>query len=140
MQNEATAVNVWAPEIFYDDVGKQFISIWACTIPFRFAKGIEDEDNNHRMYYTITKDFKTFSDTKLFYDPGFSVIDCQILKRGKNDYVLILKDNTRPNRDIKVAFSNAPLGPYTKPSAAFTPPFTEGPAVEKVGDEYLIYL
>ena len=139
MKNEPTAVNVWAPEVFYDDEGKQFIIFWASTIPFRFAKGLEDEDNNHRMYYTTTKDFKTFSDTKLLYDPGFSVIDCQILKRADKDYVLILKDNTRPNRDIKVAFGTSALGPYGKPSAAFTPEFTEGPAVEKVGDEYLIY-
>jgi len=146
MKNEPTTVNVWAPEIFYDDVGKQYIIIWASTIPFRFPKGEEDEDNNHRMYYTTIKDlpngqadFKTFSEAKLFYDPGFSVIDCQILKRGKNDYVLILKDNTRHERDIKVAFGSAPLGPYSKASDAFTPPFTEGPTVEKVGDDYLIY-
>ena len=139
MESEPTAVNVWAPEIFYDNEGKQFIIIWASTIPFRFAKGLEEEDNNHRMYYTTTNDFKTFSDTKLFYDPGFSVIDCQILKRADKDYILILKDNTRPNRNVKVAFGNAPLGPYGKPSSAFTPSFTEGPAVEKVGGEYLIY-
>ena len=139
MKKEPTAVNVWAPELFYDDENNQFIIIWASTIPFRFARGIEDEDNNHRMYYTTTKDFKTFSEAKLFLDPGFSVIDCGILKRGKGDYVLVLKDNTRPNRNIKIAFSNDPLGPYTKASAPFTPNFTEGPAVAKVGDEYLIY-
>jgi hypothetical protein len=139
MQHEPTTVNVWAPELFYDDENKQFIIFWASTIPFRFEKGQEDEDNNHRMYYTITKDFKTFSETKLFLDPGFSVIDCVIVKRGKNDYVLVLKDNTRPNRNIKVAFAGNPLGPYTKASEAFTPNFTEGPTVAKVGDDYLIY-
>ena len=139
MKNEPATVNVWAPELFYDDENKQFIIIWASTIPFRFARGIEDEDNNHRMYYTTTKDFKTFSSTKLFLDPGFSVIDCVILKRGKDDYVLVLKDNTRPNRNIKIAFAKDPLGLYTKASDSFTPNFTEGPAVAKVGDEYLIY-
>jgi hypothetical protein len=139
MKNEPTTVNVWAPELFYDDENKQFIIIWASTIPHRFPRGIEDEDNNHRMYYTTTKDFKTFSDAKLFLDPGFSVIDCVIVKRGKGDYVLVLKDNTRPNRNIKVAFANNPLGPWSKASEAFTPNFTEGPAVAKVGDDYLIY-
>ena len=139
MKHEPKTVNVWAPELFYDDETKQYVIIWASTIPFRFEKGIEDENNNHRMYYTTTKDFKTFSETKLFLDPGFSVIDCVILQRGKNDYVLVLKDNTRPNRNIKIAFSNHPLGPYTKASAPFTPNFTEGPAIAKVGDEYLIY-
>lgn len=139
MKAEPTAVNVWAPELFYDDENKQFIIIWATTIPHRFSRGIEDEDNNHRMYYTITKDFITFSETKLFLDPGFSVIDCVILKRAKGDYVLILKDNTRPNRNIKIAFASAPLGPYTKASEPFTPNFTEGPAVTRVGQEYLVY-
>jgi hypothetical protein len=139
MKSEPTTVNVWAPELFYDDENKQFIIIWASTIPNRFPRGIEDEDNNHRMYYTTTKDFKTFSDAKLFLDPGFSVIDCVIVKRGKGDYVLVLKDNTRPNRNIKVAFANNPLGPWSTASEPFTPNFTEGPAVAKVGDDYLIY-
>jgi hypothetical protein len=139
MKHEDSVVNVWAPEIFYDDENSQFIIIWASTIPYRFEKGAEEERNNHRMYYTITKDFKTFTDAGLFLDPGFSVIDCVIVKRGKRDYVLVLKDNTRPNRNIKVAFANSPLGPYSKPSGSFTPNFTEGPTVAKVKDDYLIY-
>ena len=52
---------------------------------------------------------------------------------------MVLKDNTRPERNIKIAFANNPLGPYTKASAPFTPNFTEGPAVAKVKDEYIIY-
>lgn len=139
MDYEPSTVNVWAPEVFYDDEGKQFIIIWASTVPYRFPKGQEDENNNHRMYYTTTKDFKTFSETKLFLDPGFSVIDCVIVKRGKGDYVLVLKDNTRPNRNIKVAFASNPLGPYSNASAPFSPNFTEGPAVAKVGEDYIIY-
>jgi hypothetical protein len=139
MAHEPTTVNVWAPEVFYDDEADQFIIIWASTIPFRFPRGIEDEDNNHRMYYTTTKDFDTFSPTRLFIDPGFSVIDAVIVKRQKNDYVLVLKDNTRPERNIKVAFGKTPLGPYENVSAPFTKKFTEGPSVTKVGNEWLIY-
>lgn len=139
MQHEDSTVNVWAPELFYDDERGEFIIFWASTIPYRFPKGIEEEHNNHRMYYTTTKDFKTFTDTKLFLDPGFSVIDCVIVKRGRNDYVLVLKDNTRPNRNIKIAFGPGPLGPYSESSAPFTPNFTEGPTVAKVGEDYLIY-
>lgn len=139
MAHESTTVNVWAPELFYDDEADQFIIIWASTIPFRFPRGVEEEENNHRMYYTTTKDFNTFSPTKLFIDPGFSVIDAVIVKRQKNDYVLVLKDNTRPERNIKVAFGKTPLGPYENVSAPFTKKFTEGPSVTKVGDEWLIY-
>ncbi|HTN19923.1 MAG TPA: glycoside hydrolase family 43 protein [Pelobium sp.] len=139
MENEPTTVNVWAPELFYDDVKQQYIIIWASTIPFRFPKGEEEEENNHRMYYTTTKDFKTFSPTKLFIDPGFSVIDAVIVKRAKDDYALVLKDNTRPERDLKVAFADNPLGPYKNVSASYTKNFTEGPSVVKVKDGWLIY-
>jgi hypothetical protein len=91
------------------------------------------------MYYTTTRDFETFTETKLFLDPGFSVIDCVIVKRKKNDYVLVLKDNTRPNRNISVAFGKSPLGPFSNYSEPFTGFLTEGPTVTKVEDDYLIY-
>lgn len=139
MESEPTAVNVWAPEIFFDDVQKEFIIVWASTIPFRFPKGQEEEENNHRLYYITTKDFISFSPSRLFLDPGFSVIDAEIVKRAKEDYVLVLKDNTRPERDIKVAFSQLPLGPYRTPSPPFTNKLTEGPSVAKVKGGYLIY-
>jgi hypothetical protein len=139
MDFDTSTVNVWAPELFYDDEDERFIIIWASTIPFKFEKGQEEERNNHRMYYTTTKDFETFTETKLFLDPGFSVIDCVIVKRKKNDYVLVLKDNTRPNRNISVAFGKSPLGPFSNYSEPFTGFLTEGPTVVKVGGDYLIY-
>ncbi len=139
MAFDTSTVNVWAPELFYDQDENRYIIIWAATIPFKFEKGIEDEKNNHRMYFTTTKDFKTFSDTKLFLDPGFSVIDAVIVKRDENDFVLVLKDNTRPNRNLKVAFSDNPLGPWENISSPFTGFLTEGPTVLKLDDDYLIY-
>ncbi|MEO7309968.1 MAG: glycoside hydrolase family 43 protein [Chitinophagaceae bacterium] len=139
MKQEPTVVNVWAPELFYDDEKLDFIIVWASCIPGRFEKGLEDENNNHRLYSTTTKDFKTFTPTRLFLDPKFSVIDAVIVKRNTADYVLVLKDNTRPERDIKVAFANNPLGPWANISTPFTENFTEGPAVAKVKDGWLIY-
>jgi len=139
MAYDTSTVNVWAPELFYDDEKDEYIIIWASTIPYKFEKGLEEERNNHRMYYTITKDFMTFSEARLFLDPGFSVIDCVIVKRGKDDYVLVLKDNTRLERNIKVAFGKSPLGPWENISEPFTDQFTEGPTVLRLGDEWLIY-
>ena len=117
---------------------KQYIICWASTIPGRFPDHEEEHDNNHRMYYTTTKDFKTFAPTKLFLDPDFSVIDCTIVKR-EDDYVLVLKDNTRPERNLRVAFGESPLGPWENISPPFTRQFTEGPTVLKIGDEWIIY-
>lgn len=139
MEQEPTTVNVWAPELFYDSAGKQFIIIWASAIPGRFDRGIEEDSNNHRMYVTTTRDFQVFSPTKLFFDPGFSVIDAVIVPKAANDYVLVLKDNTRPNRNLKVAYGSHAMGPYTNVTAPFTASFTEGPSVVKLGHEWLIY-
>ena len=139
MYHEPTTVNVWAPEIFYDDEQKIYIIIWASCIPGRFERGMEEDSNNHRMYYSTTKDFIGFSETKLFLDPGFSVIDAVIVKRATKDYILVLKDNTRPERNIKVAFADNPLGPWKNISKSFTDNFTEGPSVVKVKDDWLIY-
>ncbi len=139
MEQDTSTVNVWAPELFYDDEKEEYIIAWASTIPYKFPKGIEDERNNHRMYYTVTKDFKTFSDPELFCDPGFSVIDAVIVKRASKDYVLVLKDNTRPNRNLKVAFGKSPVGPWSEASEAFSGNFVEGPTVQKIDDAWYIF-
>lgn len=162
MEHEPTTVNVWAPELFYDAPNERYIILWASTIPGRFPDHAEPHDNNQRMYYTTTRDFKTFTPAKLFFDPGFSVIDCviTITKRGResfpgdsdaspmtrnaeNDsrplYVLVLKENTRPMRALRVAVGDSPLGPWRDVSEPFTASFTEGPSVLKSGDDWLIY-
>ena len=139
MTHDTSTVNVWAPELFYDDKKLEFVIVWASTIPFKFKKGEEEERNNHRLYYTTTKDFTNFAKTKLFFDPGYSVIDAVIIKRAKKNFVLVVKDNTRNFRNIKVAFGKSALGPWHDISAPFTGFKTEGPTVAKVGKDYLIY-
>lgn len=140
MDNVPSTQNVWAPELFYDPETEQFLIVYAsCVVDAHFDPGIEDETNNHRLYVVTTQDFQTFSEPQLFYDPGFSCIDAILLRRAPQDYVMIVKDNTRPNRNIKVAFAPAALGPYTPASEPFTESFTEGPSVCQVDNEYYIY-
>lgn len=138
MTNEPTTVNVWAPELFYDDHTKQFIIIWASTIPGRFPDKLEAHNNNHRLYFTTTRDFTNFTPEKLFFDSGYSAIDGFILKDG-GWYVLINKDNSRPNLNLRVAFAKTPLGPWKNVSGPFTEKFTEGPCALKIGDDWLVY-
>ena len=138
MTNEATTVNVWAPELFSDPHENDFIIIWASTIPGRFPDKLEKHDNNQRLYFTTTTDFMNFAPEKLFFDAGYSAIDGFILKDGER-YVLINKDNSRPNLNLRVAFAKTPLGPWENISAPCTQKFTEGPCALKVGDDWLIY-
>ncbi len=141
MEKEPTAKNCWAPEIFYDDAKKEYLIYWATTIPGRFPETENLGDNNHRIYYVTTKDFKSFSDTKLLYDQGFNVIDASIQKAGKQ-YVMILKDETlKPvQKNLRVAFSNQASGGYGKPSAPITGSYwAEGPTALKIGQEWIVY-
>ena len=138
MTNEPTTVNVWAPEVFYDAGEKQFVIVWASTIPGRFPDFQEKHDNNHRLYATTTRNFTNFTPAKLFFEPGFSVIDGFILRDGKR-FVLLNKDNSRPNLNLRVAFAGSPLGPWVDESEPFTQKFTEGPCALRVGDDWLIY-
>ena len=93
MEHEPGARNTWAPEITYDYKKKEYMIYWATSITGLYPETQSAEDNayNHRMYYVTTKDFKTFSDTKLLYEPGFNEIDATIVK-DKNRFEMFLKD------------------------------------------------
>ena len=138
MANEPTTVNVWAPEIYYDELDAQFIITWASTIPGRFPDLMEPHTNNQRLYFTTTRDFETFSPTQLFLDPKFSVIDPFILRDG-NRYVLICKDNSRTHPRLGVAFADTPIGPWKDLYGPITKMYTEGPCALHIGDDWVIY-
>jgi len=143
MEKEPTARNCWAPEIIYDKKEGQFLIFWATTIPGRFPETEKggDADYNHRMYCVTTKDFITISETKLFYDKGFNVIDATILQE-KNKYIMFLKDETRnpAQKNIRVATANNLYGPYSAPSEPITGKYwAEGPTPAKVGKSTVVY-
>lgn len=140
MDSVRSTVNVWAPEWFYDDTRGEYMVIYSSCVPdSAFSLGEEDPLNNHRLWYVTTADFETFSAPRLFYDPGFSCIDATLLKRGEGDYVMVVKDNTRPERNIKVAFASDPRGPWSEPGEPFTGFLTEGPTTVRNGEGWLIY-
>ncbi|MBN2685698.1 MAG: family 43 glycosylhydrolase [Pontiellaceae bacterium] len=74
MEHEPTARNSWAPEVFYDEEQNEFLIFWATTIPGRHSEVAESESEkglNHRIYYTKTKDFESFTPTEMFFNPAF---------------------------------------------------------------------
>jgi len=143
MAKEEGARNTWAPEITYDKGTKTYLIYWATTIKDRFPEtAIAAEDGyNHRIYYVTTKDFKTFSETKLLYDPGFNVIDATIVNAG-GKFIMFLKDETREpvQKNLKIAFSDSLIGPYSTASAPITGNYwAEGPTALKYGDNWIVY-
>jgi hypothetical protein len=144
MAHEPTVLNAWAPEITWDDKRGEFLIFWASTVPGKFplTEGTSEDKYNHRMYFTTTKDFASFAPTRLFYDPGFSVIDATFV-RAKGKATLLVKDETRypPRKYLQLAAApdlQGPFGPLAKP---FTEPglWVEGPTALQIGDDVIVY-
>lgn len=144
MLHEPQVRNAWAPEIIYDEKHNHFVIFWSSTIPDKFPEtAASSEDNyNHRLYYTTTRDFVDFTPTQLFYDPGFSVIDATFLKFNQQLH-LIIKDETRfpPKKYLQLAKSASLTGPFAKPGVPVTREgfWVEGPTAVQLGDYAVIY-
>ncbi|WP_434036517.1 prolyl oligopeptidase family serine peptidase [Formosa sp. 4Alg 33] len=144
MAHEAGTRNTWAPEVTYNDKTKDYIIYWASTIIGKFpeTQSAEDAGYNHRLYYTKTTDFEIFTPTKLFYEPGFNVIDASIQKYDTDNYVMFVKDETKEpvRKNLKVGFSNNLEGPYSKVSKPITGNYwAEGPTAIKINGEWIVY-
>ena len=126
--------NFWAPEIFYDEVTDKYLIFWSSTLT-------PGSTNDHRVYYISTEDFVTYTDTALFYDPGWSCIDAYIAKDGDR-YAMVLKDERDSGKNIRITFSDHAAGPYdVPPSDSITPGglWVEGPSMVKIGQEWILY-
>lgn len=143
MEHEPTTRNAWAPELFYDEADGTYYIFWSSTIPGRYAEtaGSSETDYNHRMYYTSTKDFKTFTPTKPFWDPGHNVID-GFLAKDKDRYLLFYKDETlkpQEKKNILLAVGKSPTGPFQVQGVVSHANWVEGPTVLKIGDDWILY-
>jgi hypothetical protein len=142
MENEPTAKNAWAPELYHDKLSGVYYIVWASTIPGRFAGDEKGDDSyNHRLYYVTTQDFKNFSKTKLFYDPGFNVIDACFLKR-KGAFYMFLKNETKEpaEKNIRVV-SGSSIKRFSK---TISEPISgkkwaEGPTAIQIGKYTYVY-
>jgi hypothetical protein len=144
MAHEPGVLNAWAPEIIYDERSAEFIIFWASTVPGKFPQtdGSSEDKYNHRLYATSTHDFVTFTPTRLYYDPGFSVIDATFLRTRDKDYLLV-KDETRtpPRKYLQLAPAPSLRGPFGSPGKPITPEglWVEGPTAVQAGNDTIIY-
>ena len=148
MEHEPEARNSWAPELFYDEPSKTYYIFWATTIPGRHSPVASTEREkqwNHRIYCTTTKDFQTFTDTKMFFNPDFNAIDAAIVKDPltKRLIMVVKNENSLPaEKNIRVTTTkDIRKGFPTKVSAPITPEkvWCEGPAPLFAGDTLYVY-
>ncbi|KAL9947786.1 hypothetical protein D7B24_007685 [Verticillium nonalfalfae] len=74
-----TAGNTWAPEAFWDAESGSYAVFWASSL---YAENDPQHTGStyHRMLYSLTRDFVTFSEPKIWQDAGDARIDTTVLQ------------------------------------------------------------
>lgn len=148
MMHEAEAQNSWAPELYYDQKTKKFWIFWASTVPG--AKKVKTEGclsengSNHRIYACTTKDFKTFSKTKLWYNPDFNAIDAAVVKDPVTGKLImaVKNENLYPEeKNIRIAYGKKMKKGFSKKVSAPIHPKVrcEGPSPLFVGNDLVVF-
>jgi Glycosyl hydrolases family 43 len=98
-----TAGNTWAPEAFWDRRINAFVVFWASKL---YAADDPDHtgESYNRMLYATTRDFRTFSQPRVWVDPGHSVIDSTVIEHRGVYY--------RFTKDERSAGPGAPCGKF----------------------------
>lgn len=131
------ANNVWAPEVDFNFDEGVFYLYWASTVMGKYG-------DTHRIYRTTTWNFTEFSPTELWFEPGFSCIDADVLKDPvRDDWMMFVKNETEEpvEKDIRMVRTKRladgfdPAG-LSKP---LTPHWSEGPTAFWAGDDLIVY-
>ncbi|ANY65899.1 hypothetical protein BBD42_05010 [Paenibacillus sp. BIHB 4019] len=132
METKPDTQNTWAPEIFFDTAAQAYRIIWSSTV--------RPGPRNHRIWSVTTADFVHFSEAKLFFDPGYNVIDACVIDR-EDHYFMLFKDERGVNepgtdykaiRSCRIAKEAGDRPAVTFVSELLTEPLTEGPALYAV--------
>ena len=143
MEHEKLTKNSWAPELIYDKKNEQYLIFWASTVSDKYTETENQSEGNwnHRMYFTTTKDFINFSETKIFLEPGFNVIDATITNYGSS-YFMIIKDETylpEAKKTLHILLSDNLYDWDVPISDAISWSWVEGPTITKINDDWVIY-
>jgi len=175
--------NTWAPEVHWDPAQQNYAILWSSATAKvegdggHNSGGLENDPNrtvrpdtrHHRTFIARTSDFKSFTDARVFFSPGFSEIDaCMAFDdRGTADpaddrWVMVVKDEQIPElggKNLRLTTAAADLtNPFppqfrspTDPTKPWSDPvagpgssvqanqWVEGPTITKVGDEWRLY-
>ena len=94
---------MWAPEVFFDEEREEYLVHWGSTV--------EETDYKHMsIYCSVTKDFETFSEPKLFFTKDNEILDSHITKVG-DTYHLFYKNSENPPMNMHATSKNL-YGPY----------------------------
>lgn len=116
-----TAGNTWAPEAYYDGKLGEYVVFWASKL---YAGSDPDHtgDTYNKMMYATTKDFRTFSEPKVWNDPGYGVpLNADMTSLDPAKVRKFTPENFREGSFvIKRGARTTSCGPRTTPAARTT--------------------
>ncbi|WP_217995564.1 glycoside hydrolase family 43 protein [Sanguibacter suarezii] len=74
----SNAGDAWAPEACWDEEHDEFFVFWASTL-YDADDPAHERPSYHRMLCATTRDFVSFSEARVWSDPGHSVIDSTVV-------------------------------------------------------------
>ncbi len=142
INEKLNAKDTWAPELYYQRKPKLFHIIWSTTIPGLFPeteKKGEENQPNHRLYSVTTGDFVSFSEPKIFFNPGYNCGDGSLIE-ANGKIQLIFRDERPEFNTFRISSTSRLGGLWGEP----TEPITnlngiEGPSAVKAGADWLIF-
>ena len=143
----------WAPEIFWDDIAGQWEIIWSTCQGSSGDKHIYYTHINGPISSMDTTGTRGYSAPVMMFNPGFTVIDADVMKVAAAKYLMVFKDERVSSgsltaKNIHYVLSSQPTGPWAGPrllgsdsvmSLACTTTGTEGPSIVKQGTEYHLF-
>lgn len=94
---------MWAPEVFFDEENEEYLIHWGSTVE-------EDNYTHMSIYCSVTKDFETFSEPKLYFTKDNEILDSHITKVG-DTYHLFYKNSSNPPMNMHATSKNL-YGPF----------------------------
>lgn len=144
MESIVSAQNAWAPEFFADVENNTHHVIWSSSVRGDPAEwndlgDAHEKTMDHRIWASSTADFATWSDARVFFDPGYTVIDASV-RRCNDGYLMAYKDErgTNENRSefkgIRTVTFETVGGAFSAQSEILTTAPAEGPTLFQTAD------
>ena len=94
---------MWAPEVYREEETGEYLIHWGSTVK-------EDDYSHMSIYCSVTKDFETFSEPKLFFTKDNEILDTHIRKID-GTYHMFYKNADHPPMNMHATSDNL-YGPY----------------------------
>ncbi len=126
METVPGAMNAWAPEFFANPDGGYCV-LWSSVVDDSVPLEDWHADDwrvapsyDQRIWMSLTPDFTSWSAPRVFFDPGYPVIDASVDHDGQR-FVMAFKDERGTNAELG-AFKGIRITSFDSPGGAFDPP------------------